>query len=69
MKKFKDFLKESVDNDYQTYLDDVKNSIITDFGLSEQQTNIYIKKNEDTFKRLFEDDIEPKEAITIVKLP
>lgn len=69
MKRFKQFINESVDNDYEEFLDNIKNSIITDFGMSDQQTNIFIKKNDDKLQQLFDDGIEPKEAIAIIKLP
>lgn len=70
MKRFKQFINESVENnDYDEFLETVKNSIITDFGMSEQQTNIFIKKNDINLKNLFDDGIEPKEAIAIIKLP
>jgi len=69
MKKFKEFINESVDSNYQGFLDEIKDSIINDFDYTEQQTNIFMKQNDDKLVQLFEDGIEPKEAIAIIKLP
>ena len=70
MKKFNQFVNESVqNNDYEDFLETVKNSIINDFDMSEQQTTIFIKKNDDKLQQLFDDGVEPKDAIAIIKLP
>jgi len=68
MKRFKDFMNENLDNNYQDFLDDVKNTIISDFDLSQQQVDVFINKNDEQLKQLFDDGIEPIEAIGIIKL-
>ena len=68
MKRFKDFMNENLDNNYQNFLDDVRNTIISDFDLSQQQVDVFINKNDEQLKQLFDDGIEPIEAIGIIKL-
>ena len=65
MKRFKDFIKESNQNemDYVDYLDEINQLLLSDFTMSEKQSLIFIKEYDEFLKDAWENGLTTKEAI------
>jgi len=68
--KFSDFINENKSKKtFEEYISNIKKNLMTDFRYNESQAQVYIEQYIDLFKKFFDDNFDPKEAIAATKIP
>lgn len=73
MKRFNDFISEKKDyetnnQEYGNFLEQIEINLMSDFKMTEEQSDVFIKQYNNILKSAFISGLTTKEAITSIKI-